>query len=156
MSGELPGTTALPRSVRWSVRSWFIAVAAGVIETAIHVLTSEDYDAAVQLPVRVVVYVLVVALLLQLVRGSNWARIVLTVVLGGLGLFSLLAEPISWGVAGGSPGAFLAAADAPTLAVIGIRTVHVLAVVVALALMYQTSANRYFRSESLRAQETAR
>lgn len=139
-------TTVLPSAVRWSVCSWLIAVAAGVVETAIHALTSEQYDAAVQLPVRVVIYGLFTVVIVQLSRGRGWARIFLTVALGGLGLFSLVAEPISWLVAGGSAGAFVAEADAPTIAVIVLRAAHVAAVLVALVLMYRPAANRYFRS----------
>jgi len=41
------GVTVLRQSVRWSVRSWLIAVAAGVLETVIHAVTREDYNAEV-------------------------------------------------------------------------------------------------------------
>ena len=138
--------TVLPPSVRGSVSSWLIAVAAGVLETLIHALTSEDYNAAVQFSIRAVVYVLATAVILQLRRGRGWARIFLTVMLGGIGLVSLLVEPLTWWTAGGSPAAFVAAADASTRTVILVRAVHVIAVLVALALMYRPSANRYFRS----------
>lgn len=146
MTAAPAGATMVPRPVVWSARGWLIAVAAGVLETVIQALTSEDYNVAVQLTVRSVVYVLATVVSLQLRRGNGWARIVLTVVLGGLGLFSLLVEPVSWFVAGGAPGAFVGAADAPTLAVILLRTAHVVAVLIALVLMYRPAANRYFRS----------
>lgn len=136
---------AIPQAVRWSVVCWLAAVAAGVLETVIHVLTTQGYDVAAQLSVRVAVYVLVTVVILQLRRGRGWARIALTVLLGGLGLLSLLAEPVAWWTAGGSPVAFLSAADFPTLAVVAVRAAHVIAVVVALVLMYRPSANRYFR-----------
>jgi hypothetical protein len=123
-------------AVRWSVRWWFIAVGAGVLETAIQALTAPGYDAAVQLPIRAVVYLLAVVLILQLRAGRHWARVALTVLLGGVGLLSLLVEPISWLAAGGSPAEFLAAADAATLVIVAVRAVHVVAVVVALTLMY--------------------
>jgi hypothetical protein len=123
-------------AVRWSVRWWFIAVGAGVLETAIQALTARDYDAAVQLPIRAVVYLLAVVLILQLRAGRHWARVALTVLLGGVGLLSLLVEPISWLAAGGSPAEFLAAADAATCVIVAVRAVHVVAVVVALTLMY--------------------
>lgn len=146
MTAAPAGATMVPRPVVWSARSWLIAVAAGVLETVIQALTGEDYNVAVQLTVRSVVYVLATVVILQLRRGNGWARIVLTVVLGGLGLFSLLVEPVSGLVAGGAPGAFVGAADAPTLAVILLRTAHVVAVLIALVLMYRPAANRYFRS----------
>jgi hypothetical protein len=134
----------VPQSVLRSVWCWLAAVAAGVCETALHALNAENFDAAVQVPVRAVVYVLATVVILQLRRGRNWARITLTVLLGGLGLFSLLAEPVSWLVAGGSPDAFLAAADGVTLAVVALRVLHIGAVLAALVLMYTPAANRFF------------
>ena len=149
MSMDPAGAFVLPQSVRWSARSWLIAVAAGALEAVIHALTSEGYNAAVELRVRAVVYVLVMVVVVQLLRGRAWARIALTVMLGGLGLFSLLAEPLSWLMSGGSPGAFVAAADVPTVVVGVIRAVHVVAVIVGLVLMYRPAANSYFRSGAL-------
>ena len=139
-----PAVASLPRSVRWSVRCWFAAVAAGVVETAIWALTSQEYNAAVQLPVRAAVYLVATALIIQLGRGRGWARIALTVLLGGVGLLSLLAEPFSWWAAGGSTTEFLAAADGATLTVVAVRTAHVAAVLTALVLMYRPTVNMFF------------
>ena len=123
-------------TAQWSVRWWFVAVGAGVLETAIQALTTPDYNAAVQLPIRAVVYLLAVGLIMQLRAGRRWARAALTVLLGGVGLLSLLGEPVSWLAAGGSPTDFLSGADATILAIVAVRVVHVVAVVVALTLMY--------------------
>jgi hypothetical protein len=84
-------------------------------------------------------------LIVRLRRGERWVRLALTVLLGVVGMASLLAEPISWLIGGGVPATFLAAADAPTLAVVALRGVHVVAVVTALSLVYGRSANRFFR-----------
>jgi hypothetical protein len=119
-------------------------VAAGVVETAIWALTSQEYHAAVQLPVRAAVYLIATALIIQLGRGRGWARIALTVLLGGVGLLSLLAEPVSWLAAGGSTAEFLAAVDGTTLAVAAVRIAHVAAVLTALVLMYRPTANLFF------------
>ena len=141
-----PGLTSpLPRSVRSSVWCWLAAVACGVLESLVNAVTSPDYNVAVQLSIRAVVYVLVTLLIVRLSRGENRVRLAVTVLLGVVGLFSLLAEPISWLISGGAPATFLAAADAPTVAVVGLRAVHVVAVVCALSLMYSPSANRFFR-----------
>ena len=139
-----PAAVSVPRSVRWSVRCWFAAVAAGVVETAIWALTSQEYHAAVQLPVRATVYLVATALIIQLGRGRGWARIVLTVLLGGVGLLSLLAEPFSWWAAGGSTAEFLARADSAMLAAVAVRIAHVAAVLTALVLMYRPTANVFF------------
>ena len=143
MSSDL-AAVSVPRSVRWSVRCWFAAVAAGAVETAIWALTSQEYHAAVQLPVRATVYLVATALIIQLGRGRGWARFVLTVLLGGVGLLSLLAEPFSWWAAGGSTAEFLAGADSAMLAVVAVRIAHVAAVLTALVLMYRPTANVFF------------
>lgn len=136
--------SSLPRSVRWSVWCWLTAVACGVLESLLRALTDPDEDVAVQLSIRAVVYVLVTLLIVRLRRGEPWVRLALTVLLGVLGMASLLAEPISWVVAGGAPADFLAAADGPTLMVVALRAIHVAAVVAGLALMYGRTANRFF------------
>jgi drug/metabolite transporter (DMT)-like permease len=141
-----PGPASpLPRSVRWSVWCWLAAVACGVLEALLNAVTSPDYDVAVQLSIRTVVYVLVTLLIVRLRRGERWVRLALTVLLGVVGLVSLLAEPISWLIAGGAPASFLAAADAPTVAVVALRAIHVVAVVCALSLVYTPMANRFFK-----------
>jgi hypothetical protein len=119
-------------------------VAAGVVETVIWALTSQEYHAVVQLPVRACVYLIAIALIIQLGRGRGWARIALTVFLGAVGLLSLLAEPFSWWAAGGSTAEFLAAAHSATLAVVAVRMAHVAAVLAALVLMYRPTANAFF------------
>ncbi|MFV8166222.1 hypothetical protein ACNQVK_29665 [Mycobacterium sp. 134] len=136
-------------TVRRSVGCWLVAVAAGVVETAIRASTAPDYDIAVQLPIRAAIYLAAIAVIAQLYHGRRWARIVLTIALGGLGLLSLLIEPVTWWAAGHAPGEFFAAADAPTLTVAVVRIVHIGAVLVALWFMYTPEANAYFR----RAQE---
>lgn len=135
----------LPRSVRWSVWCWLAAVACGVLEALLNAVANPEYDVAVQLSIRAVVYVLVTLLIVRLRKGERWVRLALTVLLGVVGMASLLAEPISWLIGGGVPATFLAAADGPTLAVVALRAIHVVAVVGGLVLMYRPSANRFFR-----------
>jgi hypothetical protein len=49
-------------------------------------------------------------------------------------------------LAGGSPTAFLAGADAPTLLILAVRLVHIAAVLLAVVAMFQPAANRFFRA----------
>jgi hypothetical protein len=58
----------------------------------------------------------------------------------------LIIEPLSWLLAGGSPTAWLATADGPTLLVAGLRVAHLVAVLAALILMFQPRANAFFRA----------
>lgn len=124
---------------------WLAAVACGVLEALTNAVAGPDYDVAVQLPIRAVVYALVTLLIVRLRRGERWVRRALTVLLGVLGLASLVAEPISWVISGGAPSVFLSAADGFTLVVVALRAAHVGAVVAGLALMFSPSANRFFK-----------
>jgi hypothetical protein len=88
-----PGLTSpLPRSVRSSVWCWLAAVACGVLESLVNAVTSPDYNVAVQLSIREVVYVLVTLLIVRLSRGENWVRLALTVLLGHADLKNRLAD----------------------------------------------------------------
>ena len=66
--------------------------------------------------------------------------------IGGVGTLSLIVEPVRWLAAGGSPAAYLAAADGSTLLIVGLRTAHLVAVLVALIAMFHPRVNAYFRA----------
>lgn len=137
--------SAPPAPVRAATLTWLAAVGAGVAE-ALFRLVLPDPPTVDQLLLRFGIYAVIVGLILGLRTGRNTVRWALAVLLGGVGTASLVMEPISWLAAGGSPAAFLAAADAPTLIIVGIRVVHVLAVFVALALMFAPRSNAFFRA----------
>jgi hypothetical protein len=67
------------------------------------------------------------------------------VLLGGFGTVSLVIEPVSWLLAGGSPGLFLVTAEAPALVAAVLRIAHLIAVFSALVLMFRPAANAWFR-----------
>jgi hypothetical protein len=75
-------------------------------------------------------------------RGARWSRWVLAVGLGVVGMATLLVGPIGWLMSG---------ADAidvtPSfVAFAAIRSVHVIAVIGGVVLMFRPEANRWFRS----------
>lgn len=134
----------VPAPVRWAVLSWLTAIAAGAAETAVRLALPEP-PTAMETAVRCAVYGTLIVLVLALRTGRNLVRWALTVLLGGLGLLSLVAEPVGSLAAGGSPGGFLAAADGPAWLVVALRTLHVAAVLLALVAMFRPAANRFFR-----------
>jgi hypothetical protein len=136
---------AVPRTVRLSVLLWLGAIAMGAAEAAVRLLLPEPPTPA-QLGVRFAIYTALTVLVLALHTGRNAVRWAVAVLLGGIGTLSLVVEPLGWLLAGGSPTAFIATADGPTLLVTGLRTLHIAAVAVALALLFRPSATRYFRS----------
>jgi hypothetical protein len=134
----------LPGPLCLSVGAWLAAVAFGIAETVVR-LVLPDPPTAGGLVARSVVYALVVALVLSLTYGHGAIRTAVAVLLGGVGTVSLTAEPVRWLAAGGSPMAFLAAADDLTLLVVWLRMAHLLAVLVALAAMFHPRVNAFFR-----------
>jgi len=141
-------TTSLrtvPDPVRLAVAAWLTAIGAGVGETLVR-LALPDAPTGTELAVRSAIYAGLALLVLALRSGRNAVRLVLTVLLGGLGLLSLLGEPASWLLGGGSVLAFLGATDLMTWTIVLIRVLHVGAVLVALVAMYRPAANAYFRS----------
>lgn len=77
-------------------------------------------------------------------RGDNWARWVLTLLLGIAGTATLVVGPIQGLVAGHSLAAALAGAGPASFAFAAIRTAHVACVLSGVTVMFRPSANAYF------------
>jgi hypothetical protein len=137
-------TAAPPASVRLSIVLWLAAIAAGAAEALVHLLLPNP-PGPEQLGIRFALYVVLAALVLALRSGRGAVRWAVVVLLGGIGTVSLVIEPITWLLAGGSPGDFLVTADAATLLAAALRVAHIAAVFAALALLLRPSASAYFR-----------
>lgn len=139
--------SAAPDPVRFSVLLWLTAIAAGAAEALVYLLLPEP-PTAMQLGARFAIYAVLAVLVLALRTGRNAVRWAVALLLGGFGTASLLIEPVSWLIAGGSPTAFLATADVPTLLGTGLRVAHLVAVLAALVLMFRPAANAWFGGTS--------
>lgn len=137
--------STVPVDVHRAFLLWLTAVAAGVAEVLVRVVASLDAPTAGQLVVRAGIYVLVVGLIAGLRTGRNLFRIILAVLLGIVGTFSLVFEPAWWLLAGNSVVAFLGGADGATLLIVLTRIAHLVAVVGAMVLMFRPNANAFFR-----------
>jgi hypothetical protein len=140
-------TTAVrtaPATVQMSVVLWLAAIGAGVVESLVHLLLPEP-PTLTQLAARFGIYAVLTVLVLALRTGHNAVRWTVAVLLGGFGTVSLLIEPVSWLLAGGSPGLFLVTAESPALVAAILRIAHLVAVFSALALMFRPAANAWFR-----------
>jgi hypothetical protein len=133
-----------PTTVQLSVLLWLSAIGAGVAEALVHLLLPEPPTLA-QLAGRFGIYAVLAVLVLALRTGRDAVRWTVAVLLGGFGTASLVVEPVSWLLAGGSPGLFIVTADAPALVAAGLRMAHLVAVVSALVLMFRPAANSWFR-----------
>jgi hypothetical protein len=134
-----------PAVVQLSVVLWLAAIGAGVAEALVHLLLPEP-PTATQLAARFGIYAVLTVLVLALRTGRDAVRWTVAALLGGFGTLSLVIEPVSWMLAGGSPGLFLVTADAPALVAAGLRIAHLVAVFSALVLMFRPAANAWFRA----------
>jgi len=123
---------------------WLAAIGAGVAEALVHLLFPEPPTPG-ELAARFAIYAVLAVLVLALRTGRDLVRWTVAVLLSGFGTLSLVVEPISWLLAGGSPGLFLVTADAPSFVAAGLRIAHIFAVFSATALMFGAPANAWFR-----------
>ncbi|WP_433246160.1 hypothetical protein ACQPYK_44740 [Streptosporangium sp. CA-135522] len=153
-SATAASATAAPANVRTASALWFIAVGAGVFEAALAVTglladgSASLSGLAGSLGIRAGIFALAIFMAVRLRQGRNWARVALTLLLGVFGTLSLVIEPVRWLLEGNSIGQFLADADVMTLAFTASRIVHLTAVLSAVALMFSSASNAYFRSVS--------
>jgi hypothetical protein len=155
---ELGPPPGVPKEVQASFLLWLTAVAAGVLETIIRIIDSlamgwtsgsggeTDVTGVISnVVIRVIVYTLVVYIITRMRLGKRWARLTLAVLLGMIGTLSLVIDPISWLAAGNSLSEVFTEANLLFFLIAPIRTVHLAAVIAALALMFLPAANSYFR-----------
>jgi hypothetical protein len=156
---KLSPPQGVPKEVQASFLLWLTAVAAGVLETIIRVIDAlamgwasgsggeTDVTGVISgVVIRVIIYTLVVYIITRMRLGKRWARLTLAVLLGGIGTLSLVIDPISWLAGGNSLSEVFTEANLLFFLIAPIRTVHLVAVVSALALMFLPAANTYFRS----------
>jgi len=142
--------SGVPGALRAACLMWLAAVGAGVAESVIGasgVLAEEGFSAglAANIAVRVAVYSAATVLVLFLYRRRPWARTALAVLLGCVGLATLVAPLASWFAAGGDAGAAPAAADGADLAYYAVRAVHIAAVLGAMAAMFLPASGAALR-----------
>ncbi|MBL1076009.1 hypothetical protein JK358_16550 [Nocardia sp. 2] len=138
-----------PQAISVAFLAIIVALLAGVCETLMRLaalLEQPDVQVGPLLPglaVRVAIYTAVYLIAVRMTAGAGWARTVLVLGLGIIGLASLLIEPVTAVVDADSLAA-LTDGVTPGSVVIGFfRAVHVVAVLVAVPAML--SARNYFR-----------
>jgi hypothetical protein len=139
-----------PLTAQWATHLWLLAVGAGAAETVVHVADALGEDVALsslagQIAVRAIIYgALFVVIDRYFRRGVPWSRYLLAGLLGTVGVASLVFEPIAWFV---DDGDFTTLDWSPGLVAIAlIRSVHLTAVLTALALTVHRDTTRWFRA----------
>ena len=141
---------AIPSVIGVAFVLWLGAVATAIVEVLVRFaiepggFTAAIADSGPEIPVRLTAYAILIALALLMRARRNFARHLLTLIFGGLGLFSLLVEPVQWATDGGDIAAFLGAADGAMWAMIVSRIAHIFCVVVAIVVGYTPAANAWF------------
>src|SRR5262245_46190656 len=151
-----PAPTPLPASLKQAVSLWLLAIGAGVFETILVVANvlwgdgsmanGEGLGAGVT--IRLVIFVAMTLVALQLLRGKNWARWTIGIVLGVFGLLSLVIQPVSWLMEGHAVSEAFANLNVASAAFMLSRALHMVSVVAATVLMFVPTSNNFFRAQS--------
>jgi hypothetical protein len=149
----------VPKEVQASFLLWLTAVAAGVLETIIRVIDAlamgfasgsggeTDVTGVISgVVIRVIVYTLVVYIITRMRLGKRWARLILAVLLGGIGTLSLVIDPILWLAGGNTLSEIITESNLLFFVIAPIRTIHLAAVIAALVLTFLPAAKTYFRT----------
>lgn len=138
-----------PRTVRVAFVALVVALVAGGAEAIARAArafsTADPASLATGLGLRIAIYLLVLFVAARMTRGDRWARLLITVGIGVFGLLSLIIEPLAAAMSANEfRDLFRDAAPAASL-LATLRTVHVLAVLIAIPALYTRPARRYFR-----------
>ncbi|MFJ2665557.1 hypothetical protein ACIO14_14510 [Nocardia fluminea] len=135
-----------PRAVHVAFGAIITALAAGVAEGLLRAVRGGDEFGATAtglLP-RLAVYLAVAGVALYMLNGSRVARALLTVGIGVVGLVSLIIEPLAVVLSTDDYASLFDGMSPSSTVLAGCRTVHILAVVIAIAAMYTPAAHRWF------------
>ncbi|MFI2285410.1 hypothetical protein [Nocardia beijingensis] len=138
-----------PRAVGVAFNALVVALVAGAAEAIARAVrdfpTADPTSLATGLGLRIAIYLLVLAVAVRMTRGDRWARLLITVGIGVFGLLSLIIEPLAAAMSANEFRDLFRDASRLTLLLATLRTVHVVAVLIAIPALYTRSARRYFR-----------
>ncbi|MFD4355971.1 hypothetical protein ACFWPK_21610 [Nocardia sp. NPDC058519] len=139
-------STSRPRAVHVAFGGLITALAAGVAEGLLRAVRGGDEFGATAtglLP-RLAIYLAVAGVALYMLNGSRVARALLTVGIGVVGLVSLIIEPLAVVLSTDDYTTLFDGMSPSSIVLAGCRTVHILAVVIAIPAMYTPAAHRWF------------
>ncbi|MEU1963508.1 hypothetical protein [Nocardia sp. NPDC019304] len=138
-----------PRAVRVAFNALVVALVAGgaeaIARAARDFSTADPTSVAPGLGLRIAIYLLVLAVAVRMTRGDRWARLLITVGIGVLGLLSLIIEPLAAAMSANEFRDLFRDTPPVGLLLATLRTVHVVAVLIAIPALYTRPARRYFR-----------
>ncbi|MBF6337687.1 hypothetical protein IU450_17555 [Nocardia abscessus] len=138
-----------PRAVRVAFIALVVALLAGaaeaVVRAALAFPEADPANLAAGLGTRAAIYLLVLAVAVRLTHGDRWARLLITVGIGVVGLLSLIIEPLATAMSAEELRDLFRDVSAASLLLAALRAVHVVAVLFAIPALYTRAARRYFR-----------
>ncbi|KAA8886700.1 hypothetical protein F3087_20935 [Nocardia colli] len=140
-----------PRPVLVAFAGLVVALLAGVaeaIEQSALLLERDEVDVAglaTGLTVRLGIYLVVLLVAIRMTHGARWARLLLTFGIGVIGLLSLIIEPLAALLSADRFGDLFAHLSIESVVIGLFRTIHVVAVLIAIPAMYHPAARRFFR-----------
>ncbi|MEU6828468.1 hypothetical protein ABZ894_07420 [Nocardia beijingensis] len=138
-----------PRAVRVAFVALVVALVAGGAEAIARAArdfpTADPASLATGLGLRIAIYLLVLAVAARMTRGDRWARLLITIGIGVFGLLSLIIEPLAAAMSANEFRDLFRDASPVALLLAALRTVHVVAVLIAISALYTRTARRYFR-----------
>ncbi|KHS51693.1 hypothetical protein [Brevibacterium linens] len=127
-----------------AVGALLTALATGIVEMIAQLWPLDHLgDSLEAIAIRLLIYAAVLVAIASFARGRNWARLVLLLGLGVVGMLSLLIDPVIWMLTDPDLGALLAAMDAQLAVITGSRAAHITAVAVAVVAMTLPGTRRY-------------
>ncbi|WP_174184847.1 hypothetical protein [Nocardia barduliensis] len=137
-----------PRAVRVAFVALVVALLAGMAEAIVRAARAfphtDPADLATGAGTRTAIYLLVLAVAVRMTYGDRWARLLITVGIGVFGLLSLIVEPLAAAMSADDMRDLFRDASAASLLLAAFRTVHVIAVLIAVPALYTRPARRYF------------
>ncbi|MFY2827807.1 hypothetical protein [Staphylococcus arlettae] len=96
---------------------------------------------------RLLLFIILILIIRQLLYAKNWARIVLTILLGVFGILSMIVSPIQW-MLNNNVLSFFENINLFTLLFTISRILHIIFVVSAIIFMYSREANEFFKKKT--------
>ncbi|MDT4051248.1 hypothetical protein RPO70_08660, partial [Staphylococcus arlettae] len=131
-----------PKSIRRSVYLWYFAIIAATFELVLVLMqfmleNSEETVGSIVINIilRLLLFIILILIIRQLLYAKNWARIVLTILLGVFGILSMIVSPIQW-MLNNNVLSFFENINLFTLLFTISRILHIIFVVSAIIFMY--------------------
>ncbi|MEV6324430.1 hypothetical protein AB0M45_25060 [Nocardia sp. NPDC051787] len=119
-------------------------VAEGFVRTA-RAFDAERADLLAGFGIRIVIYLVVLAVAVRMTHGDRWARLLITVGIGVFGLLSLISEPLAAAMSAKELRDLFTDVTAVSVSLGVFRAAHIAAVLIAVPALYTRSARRWFR-----------